>query len=729
MPNLHIEALKKAVEKRNPLYSIFDRVVIKKHEFNPQRRSRLDVVRLTADGLATKEGFPKLTVHDLEADLDLLKQNLRESAYAETLPFLYQKYGWRIADLQDTEKYPDAALCDSSRVAQALDNPGSGGGYLLVKGDLTGIQEYIYHGIQPGKTGGLGNLAKRLRARSILVSVLTDFIANVILRELGLSSWHLLFAGGGHFNFLLPDDKKGELDNLANSIGASLRHQFGERLELIVASEWYTKEQLEKKASRCFEAVNIKRDKLKHQQHLGGLNGLFQEKIDNSKVKQKEREERERRIGAAFPKQHFLVEIVSKNPLTYNNGDVVLAVFEIQLQASGPKLFHTLLAVENLNQDKNNKSAYWFLTKNKGNDIQFAHILALNDTNFLPKEDWKPDFEFPISFGFRFLGKHAPRPYQPNTEIEDASADLLDFNQIAEIGNEVQQKGEGFVRLGSLMLDVDNLGSIFSDGLEEANLARIITLSRELNYFFTAHFNQRAEEPQHRVYVVYSGGDDAFAVGKWDMLMRFAKVLRADFQRFIRYEESHNDDVHFSAGLFMSNPHYPVGRFYKDTKAAQDKAKDISGKDCVDVFDYTLDWTSYDDKYDLGNQFRDVLEKGQTNGGRKFNASFAYRIMQLVKSSYHERDGWENEHFVRRGKLRVDKFARNIARMHYLFARNGFSAEDSKKITDALEVRLMHSFLKNAMNSNDTKGFEARDYLVALNFAILQIRSSKSKTA
>ena len=60
--------------------------------------------------------------------------------------------------------------------------------------------------------------------------------------------------------------------------------------------------------------------------------------------------------------------------------------------------------------------------------------------------------------------------------------------------------------------------------------------------------------------------------------------------------------------------------------------------------------------------------------------------------------------------------------MHYLFARNGFSAEDSQKITDDLEKHLMHSFLKNAMKPGDA-AYEARDYLVALNFAILQVRS------
>lgn len=721
MSSTDTQALKVALSKPSTLHSVFDRVEVEKHAFKEDRRSALPKVVLNADGLA--EEFKRPVDTDLkgyfDADLERL-QNLPESAPDDTLPYLFQKYGWRIADPEDPAKYPDAAFCDRFRVAKALEKPGTSGGYLLVKGDLTGIQEYIYHGIQPGRTGGLGNLAKRLRARSVLVSLLTDFVANVILRELGLSSWHLLFAGGGHFNLILPDDREEKLNDLASNISAALRHQFGERLELIVAHKKYDRAKLESEASRCFEEVNAKRDELKYRQHLGGLSGLFEEKIDNSVKKKKEREEREQRIGRAFPKQKFLLEIVSDKVL---KGDVMLATLE-----PNPSHFHTLVAVQNL-EDGHEKSAQWFLDKNKGNGIQSVHILALNDTNFLPDEDWKSDFNFPVSFGFRFLGKNAPRPKpldEQGKEIADAAeiedADLLDFNQIAQIGHEGRLKGDGFVRLGSIMLDVDNLGLVFSNGIKDASLAQIITLSREMNYFFTAHFDQRAQE--NRVYVVYSGGDDAFAVGKWDMLMGFAKTLRKDFQTFICYEENKNPDVHFSAGIFMSNPHYPVGRFYKDTKDLQDRAKDTESKNRVDVFDYTLGWDGYEVQFDLGNQFKAVLEKGQTASGRKFNSSFVYRIMQLVKTSYYERDEWIKGEFHRRGHLRPDKFARNIARMHYLFARNGFSAEDSQKISDELEKHLMHSFLKNAMKPEGSGKFEARDYLVALNFAILQVRST-----
>ena len=111
-------------------------------------------------------------------------------------------------------------------------------------------------------------MTKRLRTRSILVSLLSDFVANVILRELGLISWHLLFAGGGHFNLLLPGDEETQagLKIISESIDKSMREQFGDRLELIVAHA-NCGEEISTNPGKCFEAVNAERDRKKNQQH------------------------------------------------------------------------------------------------------------------------------------------------------------------------------------------------------------------------------------------------------------------------------------------------------------------------------------------------------------------------------------------------------------------------------------------------------------------------------
>lgn len=702
--------LRQAVKVAKPLHPIFDRVLLGDRNFNPHRRAQLPVSQLTADGLA-KRAFPELSLEGDWAEDEKRLKNLHPDALEETMPYLFQKYGWRIGDPENTDKQQDVAFCDVFRVAQAMKTVAPEDGYLLVKGDFTGIQEYIYHDIQPKRAGGLANLSRRLRARSILVSLLTDFVANIILRELGLPSWHLLFAGGGHFNLLLPGGPmtQGKLKLITESLDKEMHIQFGDRLELIIAPVECSSQDLREKANDCFERVNAEVNRRKYRQHRKDLHDLFYQEVEKGKKD-------EITIGGMFPNQNYLLEIVSKKQLDYREpkydgdytGDLILAEFEI-----GTKLNHTLLAVKSLNQTEK------ILIKNKG-EIQHVHILSLNNTDFLPPGAWF-NFDFPVSFGFRFLGRNAPK------NDDDV---IKDFEQIAKIDQEEKKKGDGFLRLGALMLDVDNLGLIFSHGLARGggtSLAHSLTLSRELNYFFTAHFDTRAKQKEHQVYIVYSGGDDAFAVGKWDKLIRFAKQMHVDFLHFICPESDYrNPDLHFSAGLFMGNPFYPIGRFYRDVKTLQDKAKKRKEKNSVNVFDHTLGWAGFADKIELGDEFRDVLKKGKTESARKFSMAFAYRIMQLVKNSYYERDTLEedsngNKLFHRRGGIRMANFARNVANMRYLFARNGFTEKDIVKITGDLEKRLLVSFLTDAFDFD--KETDARDYLVALNFALLQIRS------
>ena len=697
---MDITTLQTAVQKSLPLQSVFDRVSLSEDGRKlPSPRSKLSPSILSADGLANQ--FPPLQTAVLEADLDRLNRFVQGKALEETLPFLYQKYGWRIA----SEQMEDAAFCDVARMDAALQND-SEGKYWLVKGDLTGIQEYIYGNIQAGRTGGLSQLSKRLRVRSVLVTLLTDFLANIILKELNLGPAHLLFAGGGHFNLLLPGDEQTrlKLETLAAQLDEAMLSQFGDRLELVIAYVPCSSE-IKKNAGPVFEAVNAERDRRKYQRHRNSLKKLFFRKIERETAAEKETEAR---LGGLFPKQSYLLEIQSSQELRSHNGDLVLAVIQ-----TGANTFHTLLAVDAL--AGKDGSAESFLLRNSSNGLQSVGVFRLNDTDFLPEDNWAAAHPgLSISYGFRLIGKSTP--------FKKDATDVLDFEGIAKIGEEDVAKGEGFQRLGAMMLDVDNLGMTFSHGLgSEAPLARILTLSRELNYFFSAHFNTRAE--QYQIYIVYSGGDDAFVIGKWDKLIRFSNKIWKDFRAFTCYDQNKNPDVHFSAGIFMSNPHYPLGRFYKDTKRLQDKAK--VQKNQVDVFDHTLDWNNFDAKIELGDQFLEVLHKGETASGRKFSASFAYRIMQLVKTSYFERDGFHEGMYVKRGGMRMDKFARNVANMRYLFARNNFSEADIEKLTSDLEMELTKSFLRETFSFGSKRN--ARDYLVALNFAMLQLRSKKEK--
>ncbi|MCG8626579.1 MAG: hypothetical protein MJE68_31840, partial [Proteobacteria bacterium] len=86
----------------------------------------------------------------------------------------------------------------------------------LIKGDISGIQNFLYQVVSDGA-------ANQLRGRSFYLQLLTEAIAYWVLRQLDLPITNLLLASGGHFYILAPyTDAKKELDTLRQQISQKL---------------------------------------------------------------------------------------------------------------------------------------------------------------------------------------------------------------------------------------------------------------------------------------------------------------------------------------------------------------------------------------------------------------------------------------------------------------------------------------------------------------------------
>lgn len=698
MPNIEklAEDLRRAVAEKQDLHPIFDSVSVK--EKRPARISRNAEFKPEM-----MSGSPSpLSKEHLELELARFRPT-NESAQQNTFFYLFQKYGWRIGS-PDGGDLQDVAFCDAARVKYALENS-DGSGYLLVKGDLSGIQEYIYGDLKPKVTGAGGDLSKRLRGRSVIVSLLSDFLANAILSELDLPTWHLLFAGGGHFNLLLPKAKEGDLTVLAQKIDSEMRRWFGDRLSLILA--WIDADRtLENQAGKFFKDVNLKKDAAKLRQHHRYLEDHFFPPTNPKTVLIDDKAEEN--VGKEFPKQKILAEVVSKMGIDFEKKALQIVEFELH------HFHHQLLVV--LGKEKQEA---WENAKGLASEqAKSAHFSMINDANFLPDAaDWDFAEYKNTSFGFRFLGKNVPLK---DDDIPKTFEELCYPDDPEGLMTEAQKK-RSFLRLGSVRLDVDNLGYIFSHGLgENATLGQLICLSREMQYFFTARFDQLAKDKD--IYVIYSGGDDAFAVGRWDNLIDFTKELQESFKEFVFKK------LNFSAGIFLGDPRYPVGKFYRDAGFLLDeKAK--KGKNQVDVFDQTLGWNEFASKIKLGADFFEILDNKNHPASKKLTLSFANRVLRLVKTSFHEKsEEDENGQKVRRGFMNVPQFTRNLAGMRYLFARHGYTHEELGKITNDIERQLTSDFIKSFDRDaigKPKKADQIRHYLVAFNYALYSIRSQK----
>ncbi|MFA6011024.1 MAG: type III-A CRISPR-associated protein Cas10/Csm1 [Desulfobacteraceae bacterium] len=105
--------------------------------------------------------------------------------------------------------------------------------FILVGGDISGIQKYLYN---ISTITGEGGVAKRLRARSFYITALVEVIITRLLQELDLPISCVLQSAGGKFILLAPNTEKSKkiLDNEYNDISRWLFNRFSGEISLMM---------------------------------------------------------------------------------------------------------------------------------------------------------------------------------------------------------------------------------------------------------------------------------------------------------------------------------------------------------------------------------------------------------------------------------------------------------------------------------------------------------------
>lgn len=442
--------------------------------------------------------------------------------------------------------------------------------FVLVSGDVSGIQQFIY--TIPSK-GAL----KSLRGRSFYLEILLEHIADEILTGAGVSRSCLLYTGGGHFYLLLPNTC--EINELLEKFSEKVNDWFLENFDnrLYLAMAWTPCTALE----------------FTGQTELG--TGAPFKRVSEYLSKQKLCRYSESQLKALFTPDSLINKTrdgyrecgichTSANELSYyNDTDETLAC------QSCRSLF--IFGSRMLKCDGFIVSKKFF-----GDEINDALPLpGLKESLFL----------FPSTATPRIPNNAVVRRYEKKRGdlnigtiglwladyvIRRDNGDILDFEELAarSCGTEI-----GIKRLAVMRADVDNLGAAFMAGFphEYATLTRSASLSRQLAYFFKHVMNFicasvsenfslfRAEKKlPHDVHVVYSGGDDVFLVGAWDSLVELAVEIHKAFSQFT------NGKLTFSAGIGFFQPRLPVAELARKTGELEDTAKNNPGKDSVALF-------------------------------------------------------------------------------------------------------------------------------------------------
>lgn len=429
---------------------------------------------------------------------------------------------------------------------------------LLVGADLSGIQSFIYD-------VGSKQASKNLKGRSFYLQQLMQSVAKQFLREIELQSGHVLYASGGKFYLLAPNT-----ESVRTRI-VSFQNDLAQKLFEVHAASLY---------------IGLDSVVLSHADLIGSRGR--QEDARSSILTEKWRElgerlgdQKQRRFASLlsnkFEKFFQPIGQGGESPSDSITGeelgekDVIIKDDNEDSKGVYSRATNDLIV---LGRELRRYSYLGFGVKGDYNLAGSSRLSFLSDGKTGSSLTWQTVLNNPSEAVRVSTASAIPTSlsfYGGNDFPADPKGDPKTFEDLG---------GEGSLkRLGILRMDVDNLGLLFERGLRgRKTLSTLATLSRSLDTFFQGYLNTlwstqegsytKAKFRDH-TFIVYSGGDDLFIVGRWDVVLDFAETIQTELRAYA----GGNPHITLSAGMAIVPPKYPIARAAQLAAAAEKAAK------------------------------------------------------------------------------------------------------------------------------------------------------------
>jgi len=512
--------------------------------------------------------------------------------------------------------------------------------FLIVCGDLSGIQDFVY-GIS--SSGAL----KSLRARSFFLEFALEHVVTALIESVGVSRANVIYRGGGNFFMLLPNNEKARdsVKQISKAMNQHFYDRFEGRIYLAISTVPFDEDaviwdpnQPDKFASFWRQGFELLED-LKQQKFIEQLDE--NDEVGDAKLFS--------RIdatspGEGFPNNDNECQVCHREDMPegetrrlYNN---IVCIDCFHLFHLGDDLtdFHYVLRFNEkperngvIELPKGDRTYYFYrlssqvfhenpsegydyvwgknsvqITRPKGEDgayyagldVPFS-LLLISDV-VVKAGDLFEAFKSEDGQIYSNAYDKEEENYRKLTQ----NTDQLPFSTTVSLSG-LAMTARGIERIAALRMDVDNLGLLFSEGLHEQRrgLAHLATLSRNLTYFFSYYINrichgtldgvknpdatdvsERLERgaSKRMVTMVYSGGDDLFLVGAWSDVPEVAVDIRNHFKKFTCQSDliSHQRFLSISAGITVHYPKFPLYRMAKASETALSIAKNIAQVEC-----------------------------------------------------------------------------------------------------------------------------------------------------
>lgn len=556
--------------KTTPLASVFSRIQLgpstppRPHFYPVQAALAAETVFPTTQATLNPSVTAKHVAafaQELRTLSSILDQDFR--TFYHHLLALLEKFAWCLpANTQ--EAFPDVSLYDHLRTTSAIaaalyqyhaDHRDFSAAalrdvttpkFLLVTGDLSGIQSYLFD----VSAIGVGGVAKRLRARSFFLSALSGAVAHKMVHNFDLPPANILSQAGGNFYVLLPNTEHAQtyVKNLQLTLNQDLFINYGGELFFNLVAVPFAGAGF----NRYNEVTGQARERLS-QAKLQPLAELLQTE------------------DGQWREKAFILPGLGTKSRTY-------CASCHKLPGTHPFEEGTLLC------------PICYQDTLAGRWLTRARVIAYYDHE--PQDAEK--IRLPAGL-WAVLAPALPRTPHPLVALQVGTAGTESPTALSalptlplHLGNyvpthngevvfftDLAKRAAGKSLLGIIKADVDNLGALFALGLKDhGSISRVATLSRLLESFFSDWLNHCLAERFPNTYLVYSGGDDLLAVAPWNEAFALAQVLQQEFARFT----GHNPDITLSAGIALVKPRQSIARSVAEAEQLLDTAKDTPAK-------------------------------------------------------------------------------------------------------------------------------------------------------
>jgi len=506
--------------------------------------------------------------------------------------------------------------------------------FLLVGGDISGIQDFIYSVTS-------SNALKGLRGRSFYLQLLSETVARYILDRFCLTQSNLLSCGGGHFSLLLPktDDSdrillelnsevnemmfrahKGTLAIVLSSVGMSCkdfgREKYGSVLDKLGKKQLYEKR-------RKFKTLIIKNQKTQvfDPYEVGGEKKACE--ICGEELSEENRD----KCSLCESFEELSAEIRRAKYIEIHKIEKTGRILE------GIRRYSDIFEVLGYN--------YRFVSEYSGYPVS----LVLNSVKFLSEDN--------LFAGFRMESF-----YSPEGTLED-----------------IANSSDGIKKWGALRMDVDNLSTIFKEGLGgNTSISRINMLSYLLSFFFSVQIKKIAEEEGNRdkICVVYSGGDDLFILGSWSYLPYVAVSINDSFRDFV----SQHPRITLSGGIYLApDKKFPVYQAARESGEELKKAKK-GIKNKITFFETPLLWEELKELSKIKDKIVGLIKPEKDDA---LDTKMPRALLTMLYSS------WKDKLLIEQKKISMSRIWRLLYGLRRLV--NRYLKDDESRMKLAQELR------------------------------------------